>query len=501
MTENAKALTVTILYFIVLFLIGLKIVFMMNANLLVEEAYYWSYAKHLDFGYLDHPPMVAWLIKSGIYLFGSTEWGVRFATLPCWLITVLYSYKLTNLLRDGAGKYSIFLLSILPFFFTHALVITPDIPLITCWSASLYYLYKALVEGENRNWYYAGIAIGLGLLSKYTIVLLGPATIIYMLVDKNSRTWFKKKEPYLCALIALLLFSPVIYWNYIHHWASFLFQSSRRFHGSFSFSLPEFIGLLFVFLTPIGFLGAIKLFIEKPGVHALTKNTYLFLITFSLVPLGFFAAFSVSHSIKINWMGPSFLALIPWLSVLLFENTKPYGMACRKYWAITALIVTVCYTGLLICVVTAQPKVINQKLFSKIMYWDNLTLGINNIAANLENNTHQIPILVPLDSYNIASELTFYQQKFFDEGKIKTVYHVMSRHIFGIDSLMYNYWDNQVDLSGQLIILIAKELELFSFASIATMTTPVTQIQELLVDNTASRTLKQKFYFQVVKIN
>ncbi len=500
MTENAKTLTMPIMYFIVLFLIGLKMVFMMDANLLVEEAYYWNYARHLDFGYLDHPPMVAWLIKSGTYLFGSTEWGVRFATLPCWLITVLYSYKLTNLLRDGAGKYSIFLLSILPFFFTHALVITPDIPLITCWSASLYYLYKALVEGKNLNWYSAGIAIGLGLLSKYTIVLLGPATIVYMILDKNSRTWFRKKEPYLCALIALLLFSPVIYWNYTHAWVSFLFQSSRRFHGSFSFSLPEFLGLLFVFLTPIGVLGGIKLFMEKLGFHTLPKRTHLFLMIFSLVPLGFFAVFSVSHSIKINWIGPSLLALIPWLSLLLFDNTKAYGMECRKYWAITAFILTACYTGLLICLVTGQPKDINQKLFSKIMYWDNLALGINNIAANLENSTQQVPILVSLDSYHIASELTFYQQKFLNEGKIKTAYHAMSRHVFGIDSLMYNYWDNQFDMSGQLVILIAKELDLFSYASIATMTTPVTQIQELLVDNTASPTLKQKFYFQVVKI-
>lgn len=98
------------------FLFLLRILFILKANLLVEEAYYWNYSNHLDFSFLDHPPMVALLIKLGILIFNVTEWGVRFATIPCWLFTSYYSYKLTVLIRKEAGLYAIMLLAILPFF-------------------------------------------------------------------------------------------------------------------------------------------------------------------------------------------------------------------------------------------------------------------------------------------------------------------------------------------------------------------------------------------------
>ena len=46
-------------------------------TLIPEEAYYWNYSQHLDFGYLDHPPMVAWLIWLGSKFAGDTEFAVR----------------------------------------------------------------------------------------------------------------------------------------------------------------------------------------------------------------------------------------------------------------------------------------------------------------------------------------------------------------------------------------------------------------------------------------
>lgn len=52
-------------------------------ELLPEEAYYWNYSRHLDIGYLDHPPMVAWLIRLGTAVFGESEFGVRAGALLC----------------------------------------------------------------------------------------------------------------------------------------------------------------------------------------------------------------------------------------------------------------------------------------------------------------------------------------------------------------------------------------------------------------------------------
>ena len=66
----------------VAYLLLLRLVFSGVADLLPEESYYWNYAQHLDFGYLDHPPMVAWTIWLGTAVFGDTEFGVRIGSTP-----------------------------------------------------------------------------------------------------------------------------------------------------------------------------------------------------------------------------------------------------------------------------------------------------------------------------------------------------------------------------------------------------------------------------------
>src|SRR5260370_42325970 len=54
----------------------LRLVYAGSVEMMPEETYYWNYSRHLDFGYLDHPPMVAWLIRVGTAVFGQTEGGV-----------------------------------------------------------------------------------------------------------------------------------------------------------------------------------------------------------------------------------------------------------------------------------------------------------------------------------------------------------------------------------------------------------------------------------------
>jgi len=85
--------------------------------------------------------------------------------------------------------------------------------LAACWAGTLYFLAKAFFDKRRSSWWGIGICGGLGLLSKYTIVLLAPASLLFMAIDPMSRQWLKKKEPYLAAILALLIFSPVIVWK------------------------------------------------------------------------------------------------------------------------------------------------------------------------------------------------------------------------------------------------------------------------------------------------
>jgi hypothetical protein len=479
----------------------LRLVFIGHSNLLVEEAYYWNYAQHLDFGYLDHPPMVAVLIKLTTSIFGTDEFSVRFASLLCWLLTAFFSFKLTNLLARGAGLYAVMLLAILPFFFLHSLVITPDQPLNACWSATLYCLYRALLLNESKYWYGAGLWLGLGLLSKYTIVLLGPATLLYLCLTPTARSWFARKEPYIGALIAALLFTPVIYWNATHEWVSFLFQSTRRLESTFSFSLHQLIGLLVLFLMPPGILGLWQLLKKNASnTVSIETKTKRFLQVFTLVPLIFFGVFSLSHGIKFNWIGPGLLAIIPWLAMLIKQIKDTRKVTLVVSWLITAALLLIFYSGMMFVIIFGTPDIVYKKLFLKYIAWDDLTQQVHTVASHIEieKNTH--PIIVPLDLYNIGSELSFYQAKFMAHGDTHISYPIIGRQLFGADSLMYRYWSPNTSLANKTLIIISNDLNDFNNARLKQQVIEKSPLQTLWSHSPMRGAKINPYYYQVVQM-
>ena len=466
-------------------------------DLLAEEAYYWNYSAHLDIGYLDHPPMVALLIKVFTTLFGTNEFGVRIASILCWMTTALFSFKLTQLIKQGAGKYAVMLLAILPFFFLHSLVITPDLPLIVCWSASLYYLYRAQVLDKATSWYAAGIWLGLGVLSKYSILLLGPAALLYLIMLPHAQKWFLKKEPYACLLLTALLFTPVIYWNATHEWASFLFQSTRRLEEASSFSFHQLMGWFVVFLTPLGVLGFLALFRKNtPERSFFDIKTRRFLQIYTLVPLAVFSLFSFSHGIKFNWIGPGMLAIIPWLAILI-EQAKP---PLRKGWLITSVILLIIYSFLIFCIISGLPERVNQRLFSKYIAWNDLAIQVHAIAVDVETKFHVTPLIIPTDLYNIASELAFYQAKFLAQGQINKTYKTIGSDLFGHDSLMYRYWSQGEAVTGKIVILIDENPLKFVVPSVSAHVIAKSDTKAIWAHSQGHGENIRQYYYKVVQI-
>jgi dolichol-phosphate mannosyltransferase len=488
----------TTFLFIIVFSLLLRLLFLSyNSPLWGEEAYYWNYAQHLDFGYLDHPPMVALLIKCTTLLFGTKEWAVRFASPICWLAAAFFSFKLTELISRGAGLYAVALFAILPFFFLQSLIITPDQPLTVCWAAALYYLYRSLLLNQKHTWYLAGVWLGLGLLSKYTIILIGPAALLYMCLTPAARFWFLRKEPYFCALIALLFFTPVLYWNATHEWVSFAFQSTRRIIAPYYFSFPEFVTLLTLFLLPPGLISTWGLLRPKSRI-TLDSNIIRFFQLFAFFPLCFFALFSFTHKIKFNWIGPSTLALIPWFALILQHNIK-MKFHFRPSWLITAFILFGCYSYAMVAIMFERPNFIYQKLAEKYVAWENLSQKIRFIAADVAKKTYETPMIVPLDLYQISSELSFYQQKILAHQKDQPAYTIVGRHILGGESLMYRYWSPIAKLKNQFFIVISKDLKDFDDYLLKEHITEISPRQMLWAESLRKHLPIKPYYYQVVQ--
>ena len=110
-------------------LLLLRLATLAAPDLFPEEAY-WLYTRHLDVGYLDHPPMVAWLMHFGTTIFGHGEFGVRIFALLCHLVTCFFVFRLTALCLDRRAAWTAMaMLQVLPFFFMRGFMITPEAPL------------------------------------------------------------------------------------------------------------------------------------------------------------------------------------------------------------------------------------------------------------------------------------------------------------------------------------------------------------------------------------
>src|SRR5271170_2278663 len=444
---------------VIVYSVVLRLLYAGSVELLPEETYYWNYSQHLDLGYLDHPPMVAWLIRLGTLVFGQTEFGVRAGALCCGAITLAFVYRLArNLFGDASALAAVVLAQTLPFFFLSGILMTPDAPLTAAWAASLYYLERALIAERPGAWWRAGICLGLGMISKYSIALLAPVTLAFMLWDPKSRRWWRHFEPYVAALLALAVFSPVIVWNAQHDWASFAFQTSRRLAEAPRFALHKLIASALVLITPTGVLAVALSFMRAPGAAAALAGAAgadaarrrLFTSAAILVPLAVFAIFSLRHEVKLDWTGATWTAALPTMaSSMLAAGAGSTGIRSwlRGAWPPT-LVATllICAAGLHYLTLGLPGLGYGKHMELVPVGWRELSLRISDAAARVRAETGSDPLLVGMDRYAIASELEFYADP---------AQETSSAHLFGGMGLMYERWTPPEQQEGRTLLLVA----------------------------------------------
>jgi dolichol-phosphate mannosyltransferase len=434
----------------------LRLVYAGSVEMMPEETYYWNYSRHLDFGYLDHPPMVAWLIRAATAVFGQTEFGVRAGALICGTITSIFVYKLTrNLFGAATALAALLLVQALPFFFLSGLLMTPDAPLAAAWAASLYFLERALIGNQFRAWWFAGISLGVGMISKYTIALLGPVAVVFMAWDPQARRWWARSPPYVGALLALAVFSPVIIWNAQHDWASFAFQTSRRLAETPQFALHKLIGSIIVLITPTGLLAVIAALLTRRSPEETpeaARRRRLFNLAI-LVPVSVFALFSLRHEVKLDWTGAPWTAALPAMALVMVNKDLGgrFARGIRAAWMPTIIVMLLIYGAGLHYLVLGIPGVGYDKHIEVIpVGWRNLSAHILETAEADRGNTGTEPLIVGMDRYAIASELSFY-----GGAHTATGLQTANSHLFGGMGLMYGRWLPPKSQDGRNLLLVA----------------------------------------------
>lgn len=452
-----------------------RLVFLGWMDLLPEEAYYWNYGRHLDIGYLDHPPMVAWLNFISESMLGKSEFAVRLPAFLGWFLFAYFMYRLTlNLFDKGTARLIILLLAILPVYMSVGFLMTPDAPFYVTWAGCLFFLERALLADKSRAWWGVGICLGLGLLSKYTMGLLIPATVLFLIADRDSRRWLIRPQPYVAFLVGLLLFMPVIYWNYTHEWISFAFQGSRRWSGQIDFQLHILIGSALILLTPLGAFEAGRSLVAcwrqriagRVQTSDLIDRTRLFMLVFTLVPLAVFVFHSLRGQPKLNWTGPVWLAILPMMASELRQlssetRTRWWQRLYIPAWKYTGVALMVFYWAGFAYIVAGMPGAPITRGMPIPVAWKEFGDKIEELETALESETHSEPVIVGLDEYWISSQATFYDPDDVDDSD--TAHEVAALGLFGKNSLMWNRWTPPEKFLGRNALLVSfKERDLQS---------------------------------------
>lgn len=184
-----------------------------------DEAYYWTWAHHLAWGYPDHPPMIAYILRASIALAGDTPLGIRMGPVLLALATALLLWDLGGQMFGAeAGRIAAIWYQLVPALALGAIFTAPDAPLGFFWILTLWSFWRALASGTVIAWLVAGLALGMAMMSKLTAVFLALALPAFLLTDPTHRRWLRRWEPYVAALLSMLVVLPVVLWNANHHW-------------------------------------------------------------------------------------------------------------------------------------------------------------------------------------------------------------------------------------------------------------------------------------------
>jgi 4-amino-4-deoxy-L-arabinose transferase-like glycosyltransferase len=324
---------------LVLLVMAVRVAVLPRLGLFNDEAYYWEWSRRLAPSYFDHPPAVAYLIAASTALFGRTELAVH---LPALLLSTLTSVVLYRLALDlfpgrrGLAWWAVALCNAAPLFGIGAVFTTPDAPCTFLWVTTAWLVWRA-THGAPRLWYLAGVAAGLGLLSKYTYALLLPGLLLYLLHPSN-RGWLRRREPWVAAATAALMFVPVLAWNHDRGWESFLFQALQRHGGSFRpwVTVPRYLAAHQT-LTPLVWIASVAGLVRSARLARAGDDAHRFLFCCAIATLAFFTVWSLFTYVNANWFALGFLTAMVSAADLLERLRSP---AARAAPALLAAFVT-----------------------------------------------------------------------------------------------------------------------------------------------------------------
>ena len=422
-----------------------------------DEANYWQWSRHMALGYHDQAPLIAWAIKLGTMLAGHTETGVRLPSVISMLIASLYLVAIAGRWTNGkTAFYTAALSQAIPEFNFGGLLATPDGLQAAAWAGAVYHAGRAYEKNKWSQWLKCGFWFGLGMLSKYTMVIFLPSAFFYGLFSSLHRKRLAGIRPYAGVVLGTLMFLPVIVWNAQNNWNSvrhvaYIGGANESFALHYKY-FGDFFASQAALLSPLVFILIIAAWFAAMKKKQLNKNWIFPFLFFTSFPMfAFFLFLSLHARVYGNWPGAAYLGATILVAVffagnskIIFLNRRPGVFQRLRPWAITLAYL---FSGLVLlhAVWPALPVPISiDRTATEIAGWRMAGDKVDKLLKSMPEpeNTFIFGL-----SYQIASELAFYAP-----GQPDTVSINRWKR-----PNVYDYWQNDKNLIGRDAVGVTME--------------------------------------------
>jgi dolichyl-phosphate-mannose-protein mannosyltransferase len=272
-----------------------------------DELYYVACARHLAWGYVDHPPAIALLTRIELALFGQSVAALRVLPILAGAATVVLAGLVAREL--GGGRFAQvaagLAVAISPVYLFLFHILSMNAVEVLLWTVAAYVLVRLLGGADPRLWLLFGAVAGVGLETKHSMLLLGFGVFLGVLLSP-ARRLLASPWPWLGGLLAALLFAPNLLWEVRHGWPTLEFARNAEAGKNVHYS-------------PLAFFGQ----------QALQMQPWTLPLWLAGL-LGLLFAPSLRRFRALGW---AYLAIA---AVLLVQASKPYYLAPAYPWLLAA---------------------------------------------------------------------------------------------------------------------------------------------------------------------
>jgi hypothetical protein len=409
-----------------------------------DEAHYWEWSRRLDLSYYSKGPLVAYLIA--LSRWGLAEWSRQVVgsealavRLPAILLSIgtgmgIYVLALRTTRQSHLALSAVALTFTIPILAVGAILMTIDAPLACLYVWTLVAIQAGLSGRSTIPWALAGVLVALGILAKYTMVLIFPTIGLAMLIEPGFQAALRRPGPYLAAVIGLLGLVPILVWNSQHDWVSFRHVAgqagvaggpSLKPFGPISFLAGQaaVVGPVWLASMACAVVSLGRSPQPQAGECHQTADVRL-LVCATITPCLAFLPFSLITKVQPNWpvvaLLPGSILLVLWLARLL---RRPRASTRRAAGAVIAAgavlggaaVIVLHHTEWLMPAFTWLARheppwnltpTARYDPTSRLRGWSELGAAVGRVLES-ERNAGRDPFIAT-DDYQTASQIAFY---------------------------------------------------------------------------------------------